>query len=344
MQAARIVDRGRHARRLQGCGHLIAIAELDGVLGPDGARGIVDLRGFDQIGQARVVALGHMLALLDLLGEDRKFRQQDRGLKAVQPRIDSDPDIVVAMQPLAVRAERTQQLRSFAIGGEDRAPVAIATQRLRGEKARGGDGPEIADATVAQAGTETLRRIRDHDQIMRGRGLLDGRIVRRKAEEIDRHDRARAIAPRLGHPGGGCHAARVDVAAIGKNVAEDRYRAGDDDGLRRGGEAEGRHDHGIAGAHAHRAQGEAQGVGAVGAGDHVRGMAELSQGPLQLRHLGAHDELAMGEDALHAIVDHAPQPTALRLQVDKRNRLAQAGALGHVVHRVGSAVVHAVAG
>ena len=73
-------------------------------------------------------------------------------------------------------------------------------------------------------------------------------------------------------------------------------------------------------------------------------MAELRQGSLQLRHLGAHDELAMSENALHAIVDHAPQPTALRLQVDKRNRLAQAGALGHVVHRVGSAVVHAVAG
>ena len=41
--------------------------------------------------------------------------------------------------------------------------------------------------------------------------------------------------------------------------------------------------------------------------------AEFGERLLQLAHFGAHDELAMGQDAAHALFHRIAQPAALRL-------------------------------
>ena len=64
----------------------------------------------------------------------------------------------------------------------------------------------------------------------------------------------------------------------------------------------------------------------------MRGAAEGRHLGLELGYLRAHDELAVGEHALHALLDAPPQAPALGLKVDEGDRPDDDGRLGHVVH------------
>ncbi len=210
-------------------------------------------------------------------------------------------------------AQRAQECRGLRIGGEDGAPIPVAAERLGGKEAGGRDMAEGAHLAIAAAGAEALGRVRDDRKTMAGRGGIEAGVVRRQAEKVDGHD-GTGIEPGLARGRDGPrHALDVDVAAVGLHVAEHRRGPQQQHRLHRGGEAEGRHDHRIPRPDPERPHGEVQGIGPIGAGNDMGNAAEFGERLLQLAHFGAHDELAMGQDASHPLFHRIAQPAALRL-------------------------------
>ncbi len=131
---------------------------------------------------------------------------------------------------------------------------------------------------------------------------------RRVAEEVNRKQRRRALADqRLDRRRGDREGARIDVA-------EDRPRAGVDDGL--GGRVEGqrRHDHLVTGAHPERPQGDRQRLGAVG---DANAMAHADVGgELALECLD------LGAEHVAARIEHRPLPGGDLVQerLERRSR------------------------
>ena len=82
-------------------------------------------------------------------------------------------------------------------------------------------------------------------------------------------------------------------------------------------ERECRHEHSVAGTDAFGHQDEQQGVGAVGATDHVLCAAEFRKLALELGDLGPQNELAALQYGRNGPLDAVANPLALGGQVDK---------------------------
>jgi hypothetical protein len=141
--------------------------------------------------------------------------------------------------------------------------------------------------------------------------------IGRLAEQVDRDHAHRAQALALRGFDAGLEAGRVHVERVLEHVDEDGRRVIPGDDLRGRGEGEGRAQDRIARLDAQRHQAEAERVGAVGAGQYVLGAAERRQLLLQFGHLGAHDVLAVVDDAQHGFVHALADPAPLGAEVDE---------------------------
>src|SRR5690606_1832916 len=95
-----------------------------------------------------------------------------------------DAGVIVAAR-LTVHADLARRLRQRIVVGEERAAVAIATQRLAGEEAGAAEGGEIAALATLVGSPETLGGVFDHRHAMaRGDGVD---LVHVAALAVQRH-------------------------------------------------------------------------------------------------------------------------------------------------------------
>ena len=160
-------------------------------------------------------------------------------------------------------------------------------------------------------------------------------MVRRQAEQIDRHDHPRHEPASRGGRHGPPRAVGRDVEGLGIDIC--KYRGGAQQCYHFGGRAERerRADHRIAGADALGHQHHQQRVGAAGAGYRMAGPAKRRQCGFEFPHLGSEHELTMIEHARDRRIDAAAQAAPLRRHVDERN--GRGGDPGVLVHERTSA-------
>ena len=128
---------------------------------------------------------------------------------------------------------------------------------------------------------------------------------------------------------------RIEIEARLLDVREDRRRADKRRHLGGRGEGEARADHRVARPDPLGHQHQHQRVGAARATHRMARAAERGQRGFESAHLGSENELAMAEHARDRLVDGSPEATALRGNVDERNRRGiEAGALIHRGHRI----------
>ena len=84
-----------------------------------------------------IVAARHLIALVDLVLKDFQLLDQDRGLDGVEPRIQPDMDMLIAIAALPVHAQAKKQVFQCIVIGETGAAIAITTKRLGGEETGG---------------------------------------------------------------------------------------------------------------------------------------------------------------------------------------------------------------
>ncbi|MNG31781.1 hypothetical protein D3C84_1176520 [compost metagenome] len=70
-------------------------------------------------------------------------------------------------------SDLTQNFCQFAVIGENRPAIAIATQRLAGEETGAGNGCQVARALALVGGPETLRGILNHWNAVLGGNSVD---------------------------------------------------------------------------------------------------------------------------------------------------------------------------
>ena len=148
----------------------------------------------------------------------------------------------------------------------------------------------------------------------------DGRVVRRQAVEIDRHDdpwnqgvRSHRFGDRPVKVG------RIHVER--RRIDVDEHRGCPDRGDRACGRGEGKggHEDRVARPHSHRHQGNHERVAAARHGDAVRHPGEGRQALFDEVDLRPEDELPVGKHRVHALAEIGLEPGALALQVEERN-------------------------
>src|SRR5690606_17793389 len=188
----RIVDHRRNARglrsRLQRLPLLFRRC-LYRILRPDAHQPFRDDRSFKTARERGRVARRHALALLDLLGIDRKLLKKARRLDRVQPAVEADTDIRIFVLALSVIAERLEQRGHLVAVGEDSTAIPVAAERLGGEEGGGRDVANRPGGAAMIGAAEALRTVADHLQAMLPRDGDQRIIVGRQAEKIDgNHD------------------------------------------------------------------------------------------------------------------------------------------------------------
>jgi hypothetical protein len=218
-----------------------------------------------------------------VLLEPRQPQVEHRRLQAVEAAVGADLDVVVA-RGLAMVGEPEDLPHQVGVHAGDAAGVAEGAEVLGRVEAPGRQIAERADAPPLVLRAVRLRRVLDQPEAARAAEGADRVGVERPAVEVDADDaaRARRRAPlELG---------RVEVESRRVDVAEDRRRAHQDHRLGGREEAEGGHQHLVAGAGAERAQRDHQRVRAVADTDHRGGAEEVGEGLLELLDLGAENE------------------------------------------------------
>ncbi|MNX91376.1 hypothetical protein D3C86_1234510 [compost metagenome] len=218
-----------------------------------------------------------------------QLHAQDGGLDLVQPRVRARQAADVAILP-AVFAQPPDLLGDLGRGRRDAAAVADGAQVLGRVEAEGGRIAEGADLAPVKLRAVGLRAVLDHLEAVTPGELHDPGHVGRVAVDVDRDDglgRGRDEA----FEGAGVHA-----AGGGVDVAEDRHGARELDGRRGGDRRVGDGDDLVAGLDAHGAQGEGDGVRAVGDPHAVRKAEEGGEFTLEGLDLLAEDVPALLQD------------------------------------------------
>ena len=159
-------------------------------------------------------------------------------------------------------------------------------------------------------GAERLRRVLDDRQVE----LSELRDRRRATEEMDGHDRARALghAPR--------DVVRVEVQRRRVDVGEHGCRAATRDRLRGRVEGERRADHLVPRPDPERVEDEDERVGAVRDADRPPHAEVVGRFLLERVEVGAADELASLEDLVELRAERVHERRVLRLDVNQRDR------------------------
>jgi len=276
----------------------------------DPTRGQAFMDGGLEAGEQLVIAPSDRQAPLDLPVEPLQLGEQHGALNRVHPAVDPQPRVVVAAF-LAVMPDLAHGRRERIVVGEHGAALAVAAERLAGKEARRTDRRERAAAAPLVARAEALRSVLDHGNAVFRGDRIDLVHIGRLAIERDRHDRPGARRNRGGY------SAHIDVARVGLDIDEDRLGAEQDDHLGRRDEREWARDHFVAGLQPDRHQRDLERVGPAAAGDAVPRPDVMHQSLLELRHLGAEDELPVIEDLLDPRVDRVAQLAVLSLEVDE---------------------------
>src|SRR5580704_1588549 len=139
---------------------------------------------------------------------------QNRRLESVEPTVGAK-DVVIVLLLAAVDPEHAEAFSHFIVIRSNHSAIARAAQILRGEEAEGSevsDGPYVL---VAVTGTDSLRGILDYGEAAITRDFRNWLHVRRKTEQMDRHNR-----PRLRRDGG-FNQSGIDVVRLGVDVNKD---------------------------------------------------------------------------------------------------------------------------
>ena len=143
-------------------------------------------------------------------------------------------------------------------------------------------------------------------------------VARRLAEQVDRQHGARPQRSFATDRGDRlAEAGRVE-GEVGPDVDQHRHGTCQRHGLGGGGEGEGRHEDGIAGADAARQQREHQRIGAAGTRDRVPDADTAGDRLLERPDLRPEDELAMRDHARDRRLDAPGQAPALGGEIDQR--------------------------
>src|SRR5204863_3166500 len=110
-------------------------------------------------GEGLVVARRHDIPLFDFILEDLQLFDQDRRLNSIEPRIITDMNMLITVGALAMHAQRQQQVSDALIVCKHSATIAIATQRLCGEKTGCGRVADRTGAPAVEQTTKALRRV-----------------------------------------------------------------------------------------------------------------------------------------------------------------------------------------
>ena len=280
--------------------------------GPGDPRGVLeqrDVAGLHQRGQAAVVAAGDLAAAGVVGVEERQAAVEHRRLQAVEAAVGAHQDVVVA-RGLAVVGEQADALDELAVVAGRGAAVAEAAEVLGRVEAPGGERAEAADPLAAPERPLRLRRVLEQPQAVLPAQGEDGVDVEGAAVEVDAEDAHGTTGDPRRRVG------RVEVERPRVDVGEDRPAAEEDDRLGGGEEGEGGDDHLVPWAQAEGAQGEHQGVGAVGEAGTGGDPQVGGEGRLEFPHLGAEDEGALGKDALPAFVEPGGDPLPGAAQVE----------------------------
>ena len=251
--------------------------------------------------------------MCNLLVEALQFCQRDSALQSIHAPANANAGVIVAAL-LTMHPDFAHDFRQVIVTGEDGATIAIAAEWFAGKEAGATNGGQVAAPAPFIAGPKTLGGILDHgDVAMAGCDCVDLTHVSNLAIERDGHDGFGFFRDRCLNQG------RVDVAGIGLDIDEYRYRADQCDGLCRCHECEWRGDDFVARFHAQRHQRDEQGFSARSNRYAVPGLCEGFQLLFKLPNLRPHDVLAMIKNGLDSGVDRFFQVGILCLQVVKFN-------------------------
>ena len=310
MQRDRVVDGAADLLLAQRGHDRITLVGEQGVLVVDMlADAVFVRRGQAHLGQGLAVAVGDAAATVIVLVDALEFGAQDHRLHFVEAGVEAELRVVVLL-PTAVVAQHTQVLGHLRILGGHQPAVAVAAEVLAGEEAEGAGIAHAAGLLAADVGAEGLGTVLDDFEIMLVGNRLDGRHIRRLAEQVYRDDRLGLC----GH--GRLDLVRVDIEGLGIDIDEHRRGADVEDRLGGGDEGERGGDDLVAFADASGDQCQVQGVGAGGAADSM-GTAQVGSGFfLEGTHVGAEDELGRFQCLQQALVDFIFNRVILTLEVD----------------------------
>ncbi len=306
MQRPRIVDHRRNTVGLQAIDHAVPVVDLDRVAGPAGRDAIAQARDRHEAAEFLRISLSDARASTQLVVEDLELLDQHRGLHRVHAAVEADADIVVLVAALAMHAQR--------------APVAVAPQRLGREERRRREVAERTHATIVELAAEALRGIREDPQAVTSGDLLDLRIARRLPEQIDRHHAARPQVGAGDRLDRRLEALRIHVEIVAHHVDEHRRGADQGDHLGAGGEGEGRTEHGIAWTAPLRHQEQEERFGAATTGQRMLDAAIVRELPLERRNFRSEDVLSVLQHTADRGFDLGGDAPPLRLQIDERDR------------------------
>ena len=321
MERLGVIDHDRDSSGLQGVHDLRAVPgvlRLHRIVAEAGEKAVRHRGGLEPVLQQLRVTLRRAVAVVHFLVEGAELRQKDRRLERVEPRVEPEADVVVFERALSVNADRFEDLVHLRVVREHRAPVAVAAERLRGEKARCGKVPEAARLFPVDAAPEALRGVlHEHEAVLPADGG-DAGEVGWQAEQVDGDHGPRLQLPfgerLLDLPGQGI---RVQIERVFIHVAENGSRARQAYDLRRSEKGEVRNEDRVPRADALRHQRHEKSVGAVVRGNAVPAVRIGAELLFQLLHLGPRNEAAVRDHFRDSLVDFRFQVPVLRAEIVK---------------------------
>lgn len=318
VEALGIVNRRGYSFLFELICQSIAIWDSDCVLRVDVGVPITDGRSFANVTQCIGIAGSDAVAGLDLLGEARPFCEHDGGLERVEAAVHSDEVMEVAADA-AVGADGAHFCREFVVVCEERAALAVASERLGGVEARAGDGGDIAAfATVARR-AEALGGIFDDSDAVPFCDGIDGVVVRHLTKEAHGEEGFGGRRDRS------LDTVHSDIEIQRVDIHEDRFRADLQDNFRSADPGEGNGEHLVAGADLKGTEGDLEAVSATGHGDRVLAGEVIGKGGFEFLDLGAHDEAAVFKNGSDAIQDIRLEFFVLGFEIDEIHESGVAG-------------------
>ena len=267
-------------------------------------------RGFANIAELFGISSPETVAGLDLVGKSRPLAEHDRGLQGVEPAVHSH-EVVVVAPDAAMRADRPHFFGHAVVIGEKRTALAVASKRLGRIKTRAGNVSDAAAFASMPSGSKTLRRIFDHSNPMTVGDGIDRIIVGHLTKETHWQKSLGARSD------GSLDAIHGDVEIQRIDIDKNRPRADLEHHLGGADPSEGNCEHLVAGADPESAQRDLQTIRATRDRDRMATSDEAGQMPFQLLDLGAHDETAVLQHAVDAVVDGVFEFPVLSLEVDE---------------------------